>query len=666
MFACRARVASLDYVGTRDVSRDDDERFRLRPGAPRSRTGPSTTRYVSRVLRATERAGPTTLVARTRLAPRKASAARFGRGHVAAQLAASAMTRQTRRVIIKTRLVNLKRASPQSTARHLRYIERDGVGRNGEPGRAYGAETDEADLPDFMARSRDDRHQFRFIVSPEDAEQLDDLRAFTRDLMAQMERDLGTQLTWVAVDHWNTDDPHTHIVLRGKDDQGKDLVIARDYLAHGMRARARELATHWLGPRTEIEINASLNREVSQERWTSLDQTLQQYATHTGVLQLMDVPAAERPRLTARLQRLESLGLAQITATGHWSLDPKLEATLRALGERGDRVRTLQRAMQGTEREWATDEAAALRTPLIGRVVARGLMDEMDERAYVVVDALDGRAHYVPLPAAFDPAELPVQGIIELRGYEQPQADQNIVSRAPGGLYRPSEHLASLQGYSDGPEIVARHVRRLEALRRAGIVERESADAWRVPMDMAAQAQQYDLRRDSGLTILIRSTWSIEQQQRAMGATWLDHQLLKADHGHVPRGFGADVQQALAHRVEFLIEHGLAQRRGSQLVFARDLLTTLQAKELNRVGERLAQREGRTLRLPAEGEHVAGIYRRSLMLASGRFALLDDGASVSLVPWRSVMESRLGQSLSGIVRRGVVSWNFSRSQSLGR
>ena len=121
---------------------------------------------------------------------------------------------------IKTRLVILKKPGANSVSTHLRYIERDGVTRDGERGQAYGAETDTADLTAFEA-GKDDRHQFRFIVSAEDAEQLDDLRRYTRDLMQRMKADLETRLDWVAVEHWNTDNPHTHIVLRGRAEDGR-------------------------------------------------------------------------------------------------------------------------------------------------------------------------------------------------------------------------------------------------------------------------------------------------------------------------------------------------------------------------------------------------------------------------------------------------------------
>ena len=219
-----------------------------------------------------------------------------------------------RRVVIKTRLVVLRRAGARSVETHLRYIEREGVDRDGSKGHAYGAMTDQADLSDFEERGRSNRHQFRFIVSPEDAQSLEDLRGFTRHLMTRMEADLGTRLDWVAVDHWNTDNPHTHIVLRGKDETGHDLIIARDYIAHGMRQRASELATEWLGPRSDREIREGLSREVDQERWTSLDRTLQQQA-HEGVVDVAVTSDGrvreQRTLLIGRLQRLTIMGLAE-------------------------------------------------------------------------------------------------------------------------------------------------------------------------------------------------------------------------------------------------------------------------------------------------------------------------------------------------------------------
>lgn len=180
------------------MSGRDDDRFRVRPGAPKQRGDA----YVNKVLRQANKAGAKLGKAAGKVGQRPGS--RLGRGHVAARFAGQGLGATARRVTIKARLVNLAQAGPRSTAAHLRYIEREGVDRQGGPGHTYGPTTYDADLEAFKERGEGDRHQFRFIVSPEDAEQFDDLRTYTRHLMARMEADLGTRLEWVAVDHWST------------------------------------------------------------------------------------------------------------------------------------------------------------------------------------------------------------------------------------------------------------------------------------------------------------------------------------------------------------------------------------------------------------------------------------------------------------------------------
>ena len=226
------------------------------------------------------------------------------------------------------------------------------------------------------------------------------LRTYTRHLMQRMEADLGTRLDWVAVDHWNTDNPHTHVVLCGKDDTGKDLIISQEYITRGMRERAMELATEWLGPRTELEIQRTPAREVEQERWTSLDRTLQREAVDGLVkVERFNEPKLQRQRLllVGRLQRLQRMGLATQTQPGTGPCMP-MPKTLRAMGERGDIIRTMQRAMGGKQRDLAVFQPGEDGHSIIGRVAGKGLADELYDRGYLVVDGIDGKAHYVALP----------------------------------------------------------------------------------------------------------------------------------------------------------------------------------------------------------------------------------------------------------------------------
>jgi type IV secretory pathway VirD2 relaxase len=645
---------------SKERHQNDEQGFRPRPGAPKQRDQS----YINQVLRQANKAGTGK--------PRKAGrqpGARLGRGHVAARFSAQQLPPNARRVTIKTRLVNLRQAGKRSPLSHLRYIERDGVNRGGEPGQAYGPLTDRADLAAFEERGREDRHQFRFIVSPEDAEQLDDLRTYTRHLMSHMEQDLGTRLDWVAVDHWNTDNPHTHIVLRGKDDTGKDLVIARDYIAEGMRNRAAELATEWLGPRTELEIQQGLQREVQQQRFTSLDRTLLR-ERQAGVLNLKSL--ANHPRrqlLIGRLQHLQRLDLAHEVRLGQWLIRSEAEATLRALGERGDIVRTLQRAMGGTQRELAVFEPDGSHPGVVGRVVAKGLADELHDRGYLVVDGLDGKAHYLALPARTELADFPVGAVVQTRSLSEPRAvDRSIAARVVDGLYRTDQHLALAQARTqdtDEPDratLVERHVRRLEALRRAGIVERLDEGVWRVPADLPEQGRRHDARRLGEVAVELRTPLPIERQVRTIGATWLDQQLLGGSRELANQGFGLEVREALRQRADFLVEQGLAERQGQRIVLARNLLATLRGRELTAAAREITAQTGMRHRPVVEGERVSGVYRRSLQLASGRFALLDDGVGFSLVPWKPVIEQKLGQSLSAVVQGNGVSWQLGRQR----
>jgi type IV secretory pathway VirD2 relaxase len=243
--------------------------------------------FVAQVLAAAQRAGH---VGPSWPARSPAGHTRAGRGPggVAAWRAAERRLygNRARRVIVKARIVPQGFRGTGAVRAHLSYLRREGVTRDGATARMFDAASDDADLRAFADRARDDRHHFRFIVSPEDATEMEDLRAFTRDLMNQMEHDLGTRLDWVGIDHWNTDNPHVHLIVRGADDRDDTLVIHRSYISHGMRERAAELVTIELGPQSEHQVRRKLAGEVGADRWTRLDATLRREAQRTedGVL----------------------------------------------------------------------------------------------------------------------------------------------------------------------------------------------------------------------------------------------------------------------------------------------------------------------------------------------------------------------------------------------
>jgi hypothetical protein len=399
---------------------------------------------------------------------------------------------------------------------------------------------------------------------------------------------------------------------------------------------------------------------------------LQREAVDDGLVRIerFTKPRLQRQRqmLIGRLQHLQRMGLSAEQQPGMWVIRAEAEPTLRAMGERGDIIRTIQRAISGKQRELAVFQPGKVDRAIIGRVVSKGLADELYDKAYLIVDGTDGKGHYVALPPRSELEQYPTGAVVEVKGaVDVRAADRNITALTVGGIYRTDHHLAVAQGQAtsdrDPREVVAAHVRRLEALRRAGIVERQAEGVWRIPTDLAERGRQYDAQRlGGGVAVELKSHLPIERQARVLGATWLDQQLIGGGKGLGDLGFGSEVKDALRARADFLAEQGLAEHRGQRVVLARNLLATLRGRELAQAAKDIGTETGLEYRQAADGQRVVGIYRRRVMLASGRYAMLDEGKGFSLVPWRPVIEQRLGQQIAATVRGSGVSWDFGRQR----
>jgi type IV secretory pathway VirD2 relaxase len=578
------------------MSGEDD--FRIRPGRIRSTRAQSARPFIAQALAAAQKAGGS-VSRKGRIGPGNRS--RFGRGQRAAVQANRLLTARSRGAVIKARVVRHGgRNAPLGT--HLNYLRREGVTRDGKKAHLFGPGGDEVDAKDFAGRCEDDRHHFRFIVSPDDALEMSDLRGFTRELVGQMEKDLGTRLDWAAVDHWNTEHPHVHLIVRGVRDDGENLVISRDYIKEGMRDRARDLITQELGPRTDHDIRRGLERQIETERWTDLDRQLARDSYRTGIVDLAPHPDRQPDEFQAlkvgRLRKLERLGLAEEVGPGQWTMSETAEATLRELGERGDIIKRIHRGLteRGIERGAASYVLAAESTddPIVGRLVDRGLDDELKGTAYAVVDGVDGRTHHIKLPDLDAAADSAPGSIVELRRFD-------------------------------------------------------------------------DARGQRRVALAVRSDLDIERQVTATGATWLDRQAIAREPAALGGGgFGAEVRDAMDRRAEHLIEQRLAERHGQSVIFSRNLIDTLRQRELDGLADRVSAETGRPFSKAGTGEYVAGTYRQRFALASGRFAMIDDGLGFQLVPWTPSLERQLGQHVSGVARGdGGVDWSFGRKRGLG-
>lgn len=577
---------------------EDSERFRIRPGQIRSKSAQRVRPFINQALAAAQKAGAH-ITKDGRII--KSRARGFGRGRQATVQANRLLTRRSRQAVIKARVVKHGgKAAP--LANHLRYLRREGVTQDGDKAYLFGKEVDRVDAVEFTETCRDDRHHFRFIVSPEDALDMADLKSFSRDLMKQAEKDLGTRLDWVAVSHWNTDQPHVHIIVRGVTDAGEDLVISREYIKEGMRARAQELITDELGPRTDIDIHRHLKRQIDAERFTQIDRQLLSDSHSTGVVDLAP-PGNTRPDhyqvlKAGRMRKLEALGLADQFAPGQWVLSERLEGTLRDLGERGDIIKRIHRGLTGASLD-ATVTAYNLGDPpsdkpLVGRLLDKGLDDELKGTAFAIIDATDGQAHHVRL-ANLEAIDADRGAVVELRTY-------------------------------------------------AG----------------------HDGRNRHGL--IVRSDLPIERQIHAPGATWLDRLAVTAGNQSdlANAGFGAEVRKAIESRIDHLANEGFARHSSDGTTFRQGLLAERRQSEIAATAARISATTGLSFVETKAGDYAAGTYRERVSLASGRFAVLADGMGFRLVPWSPVLESKLGEPVSGIARStGAIDWNHGRQRGLG-
>lgn len=647
---------------------DDD--FTPRLGRGRPKDGKATVKYGGRILAASRLAGP-----KTGIKSKWFDGSRIGRGASMGRLLSSRDRLagfRGRRAVVKASLVRMAGKGRSAARAHMRYIQRDGVTREGLPGELYGPATDRADGGEFLARTAGDRHQFRFIVSAEDGAEYPDLKPYVRRLMTQVEQDLGTKLDWVAVDHFNTERPHTHIVLRGVDDQGDNLVIAREYISQGLRERASELVTLDLGPRTDQEIEARLRHDVDQERLTAIDRRLLRRMDAAREVSAADNDPLQQSVAAGRLRKLKAMDLAEDVGSGRYRLADGIEDTLRRMGERGDIIRLMQRELTarrldrpGVEQVVATD----LRDPLVGRLIQRGFSDEHRDRHYMIVDGIDGRVHYMDIGRGDATLAVPENATVRIEPAKAAisPADRTVdaVARASGGRYSVDLHLAHDPQASEA--YAQSHVRRLEAMRRVGAgPDRQPDGSWTIPGDHLDRAEAFAQRqqRDRPVSLSILSRTPVADLAMKEAPTWLDRELTMSASSPVrDAGFGHEVRAALAARRQWLVEQELADGAGPAFRLRSGALERLGRRELEDAGRRLSGQVGKPFAPVSNGDRIEGVIARRVDLESGSYALVERARDFTLVPWRDVLERNIGKAAAGIMRTDGISWHFGRGRA---
>jgi len=590
-----------------------------------------------------------------------------------------------RRVIVKVSIKKISGGGLAALRKHVDYIQRDGTDERGEPAQLYGPNVNpEQSLdedpaghegaPDFATRCKNDRHGFRIIISAEDGAQLQNLTAFTQDIVSQMETDLGTKLDWVAADHYDTGQPHTHLIIRGVRDNGKDLVMPRKYVSQTLRERAQHFVELELGPVSQMEGRVRLARTVDVAGFTAIDASLSKQVTN-GIIDTGGSVPADRVWLrrleVRRLKRLSDMGLAERLGSGRWKLDADFADKLRQISERKEIVAAIHRAMEqsGVEigqpmrPEFVTernmfDPNREGANPVTGIVRHFGRPDDTRPGGFVLIENLKGSPVFSKVGEDETFESLKRGQVITLKPHARGARpiDYSIAEYAAGhhGVYSEVSHATQSDRVS--PAYAQAHVRRLEALRRKNLVSRQADGSWRIPSDYLERAADYEVQRTRRMPAGLErdSQLTLRQMERAEGVTWLDTTLSNdgVDNERAPN-FKAAFEKRLARLRGMGFETGIDGKLPSQTI------ETLKAMDLRSAAEHLEREVGKPYSEIGSARQVDGIYRGSIDRPSGKFAVIERSREFTLVPWRPVMEKRLGQSISGRISAGGISWDVT-------
>lgn len=343
--------------------------------------------------------------ARVRLLQRLATSRQFALGDRSGVLRAAARRARIpfrcdvrQRVIVKALVSrHVGRGAPRAGAlrAHLSYLGRPGAGEQGQPATFFDRSRDGVDGSSIVSTWTEDRHHFRFIISPEHGDRIADLQTYVREVMARVAVDLGEPgLNWIATAHYDTDQPHAHVLVRGRRADGRDLIIPRDYIGYGFRSRAQEVAQELMGDLTRLEAERRVWMDTKADRFTGLDRRLLESVNVHGLVSDGIGNSRAWSALTrGRLRHLERLGLATRCGAAY-RLAADMEAKLRGLQMRRDIIRTFnQRRLDGAQ------AVRIVQSNVRGVVVSSGCHDELGSSPWVVIRDDTGMEHYARLRA---------------------------------------------------------------------------------------------------------------------------------------------------------------------------------------------------------------------------------------------------------------------------
>ncbi|HMO19181.1 MAG TPA: DUF3363 domain-containing protein [Oligoflexia bacterium] len=601
------------------------------------------------------------------------------------------------RVVVKARVVKMNNSSKakKNLRAHVQYLVRSGVSKAGESPSFFNSDqtNTKKDINEQIKIWGEDKHHFRFIISPEKGHELD-LEEYTREVIKGFENDLNEKLTWFATCHYNTDEPHIHLVVRGVGEDGNTLSISKDYIRHGLRELAQKVATKRIGERSELDLKKELSHNVTALKWTSLDSSIEKEMNQSpdscirlykGITYQTEVSKIYKELKLQRLQFLNKHDLSREVTPGVWKLSSDAKTTLIAHAKLDKVNKLVSKHLEGREvlsQLVLHEKAEQILEPIRGEVLGVGFQDGHGNNKYVIVSGLDGRNHFIE-PSRFSVANgtsIKEGQLVKVYCEEKPHLADVVIKRFSGqkdGIFDEKQFQEYVQtsvgqGTWQLPQDVSiedyleRYRTRINSLEDTGIIKSVGQRRFSIPQDIHEQVGLLDkkLGRAAHVTIEVESYLTLKQQVKYEGATWLDIPNQIGD-GSKLSALGIKISTANQDRQDNFSLKGVSEERRT--------FKELEAFDQSKLKETLKLKYGSEV-IPVDGQQYNGVVKRYKILGTGIHEIIKtkDGFFVrklktkeSLLPIGSAVQFERTRGGSR-VRKISSGENAKRSKGKGR
>ncbi len=421
----------------------------------------------------------------------------------------------------------------------------------------------------------------------------------------------------------------------------REVRLDRAYISSGMRWRAQEIATEELGPRHEHDIRRALGKELTQDRFTSLDRELARRIDggRVRVGQLGSEGAVNDSLLLGRLEHLETVRLAERVSRTEWALAPAWEQSLREWGARGDIIKQIHAAVSGDPAQYHVLRSGQPVEPnrsagdnvVTGRVADKGLSDELRATCYAVIETPTGHAYHVPLDRR-STETLRVGDWVSFT--TKPEAAVRPVDRHIAESARARQDVYELEPSAGDAATIERTQRRLQQLERLGVVTAVAPNRWAVPTNLIELIEH----RAGSSPPRHRVVWryeplSLEAQVKYPGPVWLDQ---VDSQSLAPHGLGVEVRRAVHDRRAALRQLGMPEDPSRRLSSLREL-------ERHSVGQELAASSGRAF-VPSAPDGMRGTVQIHMARTGTPYAIVSDGTRLAVVPATGALRGLEGKT----------------------